>query len=85
MYCAGSLGPAAYSWCGLGSFRGCYKVNTNGSHSMEGSSAYGGLIQQSNGSFLHRFTCRLGAGNALWAELWDVCLGMHLARQLGLS
>lgn len=64
---------------------GCYKVNIDGSHSSVGGSACGGLVRRSNRSFVQGFFCKLGSGNAFWAELWGLRLGLNLARQLGLS
>lgn len=60
-------------------------VNIGGSHSSAGGSACGGLVYRSNGSFVHNFYYKLGAGNALWAELWGLRLGIKLAKQIGLS
>lgn len=75
--------PLRVAW--VSPLDGCNNVNTDGSHSSGGGSTCGGLIRRSNGSFVRGITCKLGAGNALWVDLWGVCLGMRLARQLGLS
>lgn len=51
---------------------GCYKVNIDCSHSKEGGSTCAGLVRRLNGSFVRGFYCKLGAENALWAELWGL-------------
>lgn len=60
---------------------GCFKVNTDGSHSRLGISSYGGLIRNSQGAMINGFYCKLGSGNALWAELWGLWFGIKLAQQ----
>lgn len=42
-------------------------------------------MRRSDGSFVCGFSCKLGAGNALWTDLWGICFGMRLACQIGLS
>lgn len=43
-----------------------------------------GLIHDTQGVFIKGFYYSLGAGNAGWAELWALCLGIKLARKLQL-
>lgn len=65
--------------------RNFYKINIDGSHQHSGFSACGGLVRDSNGAFIHGFYCCLGAGNATWAKLWGLHLGVKLARELQLQ
>lgn len=52
---------------------GCFKFNIDGSHLRSaGSSACGGLVRDSDGRFVKGFYCRVGSGNAIWAELWGL-------------
>lgn len=62
---------------------GYYKVNIDGSHSNLGGSAWGAGTQIV--SFVQGIYCKLGTKNAIWAELWELQLGINLAHQIGLS
>lgn len=65
---------------------GRFKINVDGSHLRNsGSSACGGLVRDSNGRFVQGFFCKIGLGNALWAELWGIRLGIKLAKHLNLN
>lgn len=63
---------------------GSYKVSIDGSHSKAGISSCGGLVCNSYGSMIHGFYCKVGAGNALWAKLWGLRMGIKLAQHLNL-
>lgn len=64
---------------------GCFKVNIDRSHNRLGISSCGGLIRNDQGVKLHDFFCKIGSGNALWAKLWGLRLGIKLALQHNLN
>lgn len=56
---------------------GCYKMNVDGSHLHNfGSFACSGIVRDSNDRFVSRFY-KIGIGNALWAELWGIHMGLY--------
>lgn len=64
---------------------GCYKMNVDGSHLHNfGSFSCSGIVRDSNDRFVSRFY-KIGIGNALWAELWGIRMGLRLARLLKLQ
>jgi ribonuclease HI len=63
---------------------GFFKVNTDGSY-VHGQAACGGIIRNHNGNFVKGFMCKLGSGNALFAELKGILFTLHIIREMQLT
>ncbi|XP_045831621.1 uncharacterized protein LOC123923015 [Trifolium pratense] len=63
---------------------GFFKINTDGSF-VHGQAACGGIIRNHNGNFVKGFMCKLGSGNALFAELKGILLGLQIMREMQLT
>lgn len=63
---------------------GSFKLNVDGSR-RKGFAACGGLVRDSNGSFVRGFYCNLGTATSVSAELWGLVHGLCLAKNLGIQ
>ncbi|MCI51897.1 putative non-LTR retroelement reverse transcriptase, partial [Trifolium medium] len=61
---------------------GWVKLNCDGSRNNRvGIAGCGGLLRVSDGRWIKGYSQKLGAGDALHAEMWGMYLGLDLARQ----
>jgi ribonuclease HI len=65
---------------------GWIKLNCDGAHkSSINLSGCGGLLRNSNGTFLKGYARKIGSCDALHAEMWGMYIGMDLARRQGIT
>lgn len=63
---------------------GWYKINSDGSCKSDchgfGDIAAGGIIRNSNGTWMKGFACFLGSGTSLLVKLWAIYIGISIAK-----
>ncbi|GAU35182.1 hypothetical protein TSUD_319920 [Trifolium subterraneum] len=65
---------------------GWIKLNCDGAYKESLDLAgCGGLLRDSNGQWIHGYTQKIGACDALHAEMWGMYVGMNLARRQGVT
>ena len=64
---------------------GHYKLNIDGTRTLNGLIGAGGVIRDHNGNWYHGFTRNIGTGEVLQAEAWGLFSGLQIANELGIN
>lgn len=74
-----STPPQVVAMCWIRPPAGWFKLNVDGSRSLNGRIGAGGVIRDCNGYWCHGFMFNIGSGEVLLAEAWGLVTGLKLA------